>query len=77
MLALLRAARDVPVWLRVAITGSALTGAYLFQIPIEVEVPSEPFLLFFVIVVACTLGFGQGVGFFAAVLSAVLCLPFF
>ena len=77
MLALLRAARDVPVWLRVAITGSALTGAYLFQIPIEVEVPGEPFLLFFVIVVACTLGFGQGVGFFAAVLSAVLCLPFF
>src|SRR5215471_14134908 len=77
MLALLRAARDVPVWLRVAITGSALTGAYLFQMPIEVEVPGEPFLLFFIIVVACTLGFGQGVGFFAAVLSAVLCLPFF
>lgn len=77
MLALLRAANRVPLWLGAVASCAVLGGAYLFQIPVEVVVPGEPFLLFFVIVIACTLGFGQGVGFFAAVLSSVLCLPFF
>lgn len=77
MLALLKATRNVPLWLRAAITSSAIGGAYLFQIPIEVEVPGEPFLLFFVIVVACALSFGRWIGFFAVVLSSVLSLPFF
>jgi two-component system, sensor histidine kinase PdtaS len=77
MLALLKAANQSPPWLRAAVTCAAIGSAYLFQIPVEVVVPGEPFLLFFVIVVACTLGFGQPVGFFAAVLSSVLCLPFF
>jgi two-component sensor histidine kinase len=77
MLALLRTANHAPLSLRAAVTCAAIGGAYLFQIPVEVVVPGEPFLLFFVIVVGCTLGFGQGLGFFAAVLSSVLSLPFF
>jgi two-component sensor histidine kinase len=77
MLTLLRATRSTPLWLRAVISACALASAYLFQIPIKVEVPGEPFLLFFVIVLVCTLAFGQRVGFFAAILSSVLSLPFF
>ena len=77
MLALLTAMSDVPLWYRAAITVSAIGAAYLFQIPIEVEVPGEPFLFFFVVVIASTLVFGRWIGFFAVVLSSVLSLPFF
>lgn len=41
------------------------------------DVPGEPFLLFFAILVSCTLAFGRAVGFFAVALTSVLSLPFF
>src|SRR5262249_28515990 len=74
---LLRATRSIPLWLRTVISTCAVASAYLFQIPVEVEVPGEPFLLFFVIVIASTLAFGQRVGFLAPSLSSVLSCPFF
>jgi two-component system, sensor histidine kinase PdtaS len=77
MLTLLRATRGTPLWLRAVISTCAVASAYLFQIPIEVEVPGEPFLLFFVIVMACTLAFGPGFGWLAAILTSFLSLPFF
>jgi hypothetical protein len=49
MLAFLEATNTLPRWVRIAITGFAIAAAYFFQIPIETEVPGEPFLLFFAI----------------------------
>jgi len=77
MLTLLRATRSTPLGLRAVISSCAVASAYLFQIPVEIEVPGEPFLLFFVIVIACTLAFGQRFGLLTAILSSVLSLPFF
>jgi two-component sensor histidine kinase len=77
MLALLKVTNTFPVWLRVAITCLALSTAYLLQIPIETEVPGEPFLLFFAIVVGCTLVFGRITGFLAVAVSSLLSLHFF
>src|SRR5581483_7412752 len=77
MLSLLRSTNAFPAWLRIAITGSVLGGVYLFQIPFEIEVPGEPFLLFFAVVVVCTLAFGRSTGFFAAAASSILSLHFF
>jgi two-component sensor histidine kinase len=77
MLALLKVTNTFPLWLRVAITCFALGAAYLFQIPLETEVPGEPFLLFFAILVGCTLAFGRITGFLAVVVSSLLSLHFF
>ena len=51
--------------------------SYLIQIPIETEVPGEPFLLFFAVVVGCTLVFGRITGFLAVAVSSLLSLHFF
>jgi two-component sensor histidine kinase len=77
MLALLEATNTFPFWFRVAITGFAIGAAYFFQIPIETEVPGEPFLLFFAILVGCTLAFGRATGFIAVAASSLLSLHFF
>src|SRR5262245_50458632 len=57
--------------------GLALSTAYFLQIPIETEVPGEPFLLFFAIVVGCSLVFGHITGFLAVAVSSLLSLHFF
>jgi len=77
MLAFLEATNTLPRWVRIAITGFAIASAYFFQIPIETEVPGEPFLLFFAITVGCTVLFGRPIGFFAVGLSSLLSLNFF
>jgi hypothetical protein len=77
MLAFLEATNTLPRWVRIAITGSAIAAAYFFQIPIETEVPGEPFLLFFAITVGCTVLFGRSIGFIAVGLSSLLSLHFF
>lgn len=66
-----------PLWLRGGLSAAALGAAFVIQFPLEREVPGEPFLMFFLIVVGCTVGFGQTVGFFTAALSALLCVFFF
>lgn len=54
-----------------------MLAAYLFQLPIEREVPGEPFLLFLLVVIASTLAFGAGCGFLAAALSTIVSILFF
>ncbi|HEU0060075.1 MAG TPA: histidine kinase dimerization/phosphoacceptor domain -containing protein [Hyphomicrobiaceae bacterium] len=69
--------RGWPVSVRLALAGAALFATFLFQIPLEREVPGEPFLLFFLIVIGATLAFGRGVGLIAVGLSALLSVFFF
>jgi len=69
--------RGWPMWVRLALAGAALFATFLFQIPLEREVPGEPFLLFFLIVIGATLAFGRGVGLIAVGLSALFSIFFF
>jgi two-component system, sensor histidine kinase PdtaS len=69
--------RGWPLSVRLALAGAALFATFLFQIPLEREVPGEPFLLFFLIVVGATLAFGRGVGLTSVGLSALLSIFFF
>jgi two-component sensor histidine kinase len=69
--------RSWPLWLRLALVGAVLLATFLFQIPLEREVPGEPFLLFFLVVIGATVAFGKGLGLFAVALSALLSIFFF
>jgi two-component system, sensor histidine kinase PdtaS len=69
--------RGWPIWARLALAVAALLTTFLFQIPLEREVPGEPFLLFFLVVIGATLAFGRGVGLLAVGLSALLSIFFF
>jgi two-component sensor histidine kinase len=66
-----------PFWIRITITGLALATAYQFQIPLERDLPGEPFLLFLLVVIGTTLGFGARVGLLSVALSTFLSLYFF
>ncbi len=74
---MLRTTHSWPLLVRLAVTGAALAATWIIQIPIEREVPGEPFLPFFLIVIASTLAFGANVGFASVALSTVLSLLFF
>src|SRR5262245_44431795 len=69
--------RSWPFWLRLALVGLALLATFLFQIPLEREVPGEPFLLFILVVVGATLAFGKSVGLLAVAISALLAIFLF
>jgi two-component sensor histidine kinase len=69
--------RAWPLWLRAGVSAVGLGAAFAFQIPLEREVPGEPFLLFFILVSASTLAFGEPIGFLACGLSTVLSFYFF
>ena len=69
--------RGWPIWARLALAAAALFTTFLFQIPLEREVPGEPFLLFFLVVIGATLAFGRGVGLLTVGLSALLSIFFF
>ncbi len=69
--------RAWPLWLRLSISGASLAAAYAFQIPAGKDIPGEPFLLFFIVVVISTLAFGELAGFLACGASAVLSIHFF
>lgn len=77
MLATLRATRRWPLWARLGVTTTALAAVHLFQIPLEREIPGEPFLLFFLVVMASVLAYGRAVGLFGVALSALLSVFFF
>jgi two-component sensor histidine kinase len=77
MLDKLSALRAWPLWLRLGVCAVALGAAFAFQIPLEREVPGEPFLLFFILVIASALAFGESIGFLACGLSTVLSFYFF
>ena len=69
--------RSWPLWIRLALVGAVLLTTFLFQIPLEREVPGEPFLLFFLVVIGATMAFGKGLGLFAVAFSALLSIFFF
>jgi two-component system, sensor histidine kinase PdtaS len=73
----IQATRHWPMWWRVAVTAAAVIIAYLVQIPIERQVPGEPFLLFALLVICATLAFGSQAGFIAVGLTTFLTFPFF
>jgi len=73
----IQATQHWPLWLRVAVTAVAVLIAYLAQIPLEHEVPGEPFLLFALVAISATLAFGSQAGFIAVGLSTLLSFPFF
>src|SRR5262245_36139134 len=73
----IQATQHWPWWWRLAVTAAAVFIAYLVQIPLEHQIPGEPFLLFFLIVVFVTLSFGSLAGAIAVALSTLLSLHFF
>ena len=66
-----------PLWIRFTITGGVVLAAYLLQIPLELEIPGEPFLLFFLVVIGVTLAFGASAGFVAVAMTTLLSVSFF
>jgi len=74
---MLRTWQKWPLSICLAITVAAVGAACLFQLPIEREVPGEPFLLFVLVVIAATLAFGASSGFVGVALSTILSLLFF
>jgi K+-sensing histidine kinase KdpD len=73
----IQAARHWPLWWRMTITAAAVVVTYLVQVPLEHQVPGEPFLLFFLVVISATLAFGARAGLVAVGLSTALSIPFF
>jgi hypothetical protein len=73
----IQATQHWPLWWRVAVAAVAVLIAYLIQIPLEHQVPGEPFLLFSLVVISATLAFGSQTGFIAVGLSTLLSFPFF
>ena len=71
------AAQGWPLWVRLALTGIVFAATFLFQIPLERDVPGEPFLLFLLAVVGTTLAFGTRMGFVGVGLSTCLSILFF
>jgi two-component system, sensor histidine kinase PdtaS len=74
---MMRARLKWPLSIRLSTTAGAVVAAYLFQVPIERQVPGEPFLLFLLVVIASTLAFGASAGFLCTVLSTILSILFF
>jgi two-component system, sensor histidine kinase PdtaS len=74
---MLRTRQKLPSSVCLAAAASAVVLACLFQLPIERQVPGEPFLLFLLVVIASTLAFGATAGFLATALSTILSILFF
>jgi hypothetical protein len=74
-------ARSWPVVVRIAIATTAVAAATTLQLPVEIEVPGEPFLLNFVVVVVSACVFGRTSGFVAvaetSIASALYFEPFY
>jgi two-component sensor histidine kinase len=68
--------RSWHVLVRIGIATIAVAAATALQLPVEIEVPGEPFLLNFVIVIMAAVAFGRVPGFFAVVESTIASLLF-
>jgi len=66
-----------PLWIRLATTGLTVVAVHLFQVPLERHVPGEPFLPFYLVVIASTLLFGASTGVVAAAMTTALSVVFF
>jgi two-component sensor histidine kinase len=77
MLRRVEAAQRWSLWTRVTMAGVAIVATYLLQIPLEREIPGEPFLLFFLVVLGTTFVFGTTTGFVGVAMTTVLSIRFF
>jgi len=77
MLRKLQALRNLPVQVRLFITGAAAALTCAFQLPLEPDVPGDPFLLFFMLVIGTVFAFGERIGFVAVGLTTFLAFFFF
>jgi len=77
MLRKLQALRNLPLPVRLFITGAAAGLTCAFQLPLEPDVPGDPFLLFFMVVIGTVFAFGERVGFVAVGLTTFLAFFFF
>jgi len=59
MLGKLRALRSLPAPVRLLVTGAAAALTCVFQLPLEPDVPGDPFLLFFMVVIGAAFAFGE------------------
>src|SRR5262245_36471334 len=66
MLRLIAIVRSWHVLIRIGIATSAVAVATALQLPGKIEVPGEPFLLNFIVVVTSSICLGRTVGFLAA-----------
>jgi two-component system, sensor histidine kinase PdtaS len=74
---MLRTFRKWPLSASVATTVAAVVAACLFQLPIEREVPGEPFLLFVLVIIASSFAFGASAGFVGVAVSTIFSILFF
>jgi PAS domain S-box-containing protein len=77
MLRQITIARSWPLLVRIVIATLAVAAITAVQLPIEVAIPGEPFLLDFVVVVASTVALGRIPGFFAVAVSTIASVLFF
>jgi two-component sensor histidine kinase len=77
MLRRVEAVQRWSLWIRVTLAGVAVVATYLLQIPLERDIPGEPFLLFFLVVLGVTFAFGTTTGFVAVAMTTVLSIRFF
>jgi two-component sensor histidine kinase len=76
MLRLIAAARSWRLLVRIGIATAAVAAATALQLPVEIVVPGEPFLLNFIIVVTASIFLGPAAGFLAAVETSLASLLF-
>jgi PAS domain S-box-containing protein len=70
-------ARSWHLLVRIGIVTIAVGAATALQLPVEIEVPSEPFLLNFIVVVVSACTFGRTPGFVAAAESTIASVLYF
>jgi PAS domain S-box-containing protein len=66
MLHLVAVPRSWRLLLRIAIATIAVALVTALQLPVEIEVPGEPFLLYFIVVALTSIFLGRAAGFFTA-----------
>src|SRR5215467_11826016 len=76
MLRLIAAARSWHVLIRAGIATAAVAAATALQLPVEIVVPGEPFLLNFIVVVTSSIFLGPTAGFLAVAETSIASLLF-
>src|SRR5690349_19378982 len=73
----IRRARQWRVLTRVGIATAAVAAATAFQLPLEADVPGEPFLLYLVVALTSAVGLGRIPGFVAVAETTVTSVLYF
>jgi len=77
MLRWIALARSWHVLVRIGIATIAVAAVTALQLPVEIEIPGEPFLLYFVVVVVSASILGRTPGLFAVVESSIASVLYF